>query len=181
MVCASYRGRGMRAAAIVIGVLLVVPAFARHVPKPAPPKPPANTATLRYPEAPTATVQIQSGATYRLTLTPHPSVHGVVSDIELVLQRQADPANAPNLLDPPGNWPGYQPYIFAATDFKAGAAAALYGASRSICRTASGLAVTIVIQDVATQKVVLEHRFVSMVVAVTVDAAPVVDGQTVCR
>lgn len=166
----------MKPAAIVIGVLLAVPAFAKHAPNPA-----VDTAILRYPEAPTANVQTASGILYRLALAPRPSVDGSVSNLELILQHQADPADAPNLFDPPGNWPGYQPYIFAATDFKAGAAASLFGVLRSVCRTGGGFAATIEVTSVATDKVVLEHRFAAMALRVVLADIPVKNGQPVCR
>jgi hypothetical protein len=175
----SFGGRGMKVAAIIIGILLIAPAaIAKHAPKHAAKPQPANTATLRFPEVPSAVVTTKSGAVYRVTLAPRPSVKGALVGLELVVQRQADPLEAANLLDPPGNWAGYQPYTFAATDFKSGPAQSMYGDARTICR--AGLKTAFTVQSTSVEKVVLEHHFVAMVVAVTLDDAMVEGEETRC-
>jgi hypothetical protein len=170
-------------AAVLVGIVMLLPALA------APPKhvrrlpPDLGKATLGYPGPATAVVKTKDGATYRLRLDALPNVHGTITDLVLVVQRADAGADAPNLIDPPGNWHGYQPYTFAATDFKAGPEHSLFGGTRSVCRFNSGIRVGIVVKEAAVGMVAesTERRFKALVLDVALEQTAVVDGHPVCN
>lgn len=56
-------------------------------------------------------------ARYTLRLIPENDTHHHVVVLTLALTRRDDQGLKSNLLEPPGRWHGYQPYIFAASDF----------------------------------------------------------------
>jgi hypothetical protein len=58
-----------------------------------------------------------SGANYKLRLIPENDVGHHVVVLSLALNKPDSQTPRLNLLEPPGRWHGYQPYIFAASDF----------------------------------------------------------------
>ena len=72
-------------------------------------------------------------------------VGGQLEGVDLVLQRPHDKADAPNLLEPPGNWHGLQAYMFAADDLAKGGQHLAFGEKRTITVNKLGLIVRIVV------------------------------------
>jgi hypothetical protein len=64
-----------------------------------------------------AHVKWQAGITYTLSLQPEHETQGNVIVLDLVLQ---DGPDRRNLLEPTSRWHGWEPFIFAASDFKDG-------------------------------------------------------------
>jgi hypothetical protein len=77
-------------------------------------------------------VRSPRGVTYRLSLVPELDVAKHVVVLDLVLQRIDEKISGANLLDSSGNRHGYQPYIFAASDFANGTQKSIYGRTRVI-------------------------------------------------
>ena len=73
-----------------------------------------------------------SGAVYRIFLTPELDVGKHVAVLDLVLQRLGREKDETNLMDPTGKLHGYQPYIFAASDFSQGTQKSVFGELRTI-------------------------------------------------
>ncbi len=72
------------------------------------------------------------GVAYRLSLMPELDVGGHVVVLDLVLQRINTRRSNWNLLYPTGNWHGYQPFFFGASDFARGVQNSIYGDLRVI-------------------------------------------------
>lgn len=169
-------------AAVLIGVLLLFPAFAappKHVRHPAQNP---DVATLNYPAQAATLVKAKDGATYKLHLDAVPTVHGTIADLVLVVQRADAADDSPNLLDPPGNWHGYQAYTFAATDFKDGADKSLFGMKRVVCRLGAAITVEIAVTQSAVELVpqTTEWRFKAMEIEVVVRQVSAPDGVAAC-
>jgi hypothetical protein len=88
------------------------------------------------------------GVTYRLSLVPEPDVKKHVVVLDLVLQKPGQTEDDPNLLDSTGNLHGYQPHIFAASDFAGGAQKSAYGESRVIDLPKLGMQMRVKVSDV---------------------------------
>jgi hypothetical protein len=88
------------------------------------------------------------GITYRLSLIPDIDVGKHVVVLDLALQRPGEGADGTNLLDSTGKLHGYQPYVFAASDFAGGAQRSAYGDSREIVLQKLGVALHIKVADV---------------------------------
>ena len=85
---------------------------------------------------------------YVLSLEPQVDTAKHVIGLDVVL-RDADKPNADeNLLDPPGEWHGLQPYSFMASDLVNGPRGSAFGSRRSIAVTNRGLSIGIRILDV---------------------------------
>jgi len=67
-----------------------------------------------------------------VSLEPYFDVGHHPVTVELVLHRQGDKADAPNLLDPTGSRHGLQAYDFAADDLARGPKQSAFGESRTI-------------------------------------------------
>jgi hypothetical protein len=84
---------------------------------------------------------------YRLFFDPQRDVSGILVGVDLVL---SDSMHGPglNLLNPPGNWHGLQPYDFVASDFLHGPNKSGFGAHRVISVDRKGIVVDIDVLDV---------------------------------
>jgi hypothetical protein len=69
---------------------------------------------------------------YDFSLEPEFDIRHRLIVLTLALHRPGQEASAPNLLYENPNWLGYQPFIFAASDFVSGASKSLYGKCRKI-------------------------------------------------
>jgi len=83
---------------------------------------------------------------YTLMLEPQPDSDSYVSSVWLYLLPHAHghavkPSLRANLLAPPGNWHGYQQFMFAASDFVHGADKSLFGATRDFADAVTPLRV----------------------------------------
>ncbi len=88
------------------------------------------------------------GLTYRLSLVPDFDVRKHVVVLDLVLQGPGKNADDATLLDSTGNLHGYQPYVFAASDFVAGAQKSAYGESRVIDLRKRGMEMRVKVAEV---------------------------------
>lgn len=100
-------------------------------------KPASDEAVLSYSSTPSSVpgstlIKSPSGQTYRLSLMPERDVKNRIVVLELVLQPATRKKDHSNLLYPPGNWHGYQPFFFSASDFARGAQNSGYGRTRTI-------------------------------------------------
>jgi hypothetical protein len=75
---------------------------------------------------------LRGGTAYVLTLRPEKNFYGVLDHIELVMRRPRARADAPNLLEPPYRWHGWQEYDFNGIDFTQGLEHLLGGVTRTI-------------------------------------------------
>jgi hypothetical protein len=71
-------------------------------------------------------------AAYELTFELERDRNGDVEFVDLILRRSGTGANGHNLLEPIGNWHGYQDFMFGAWDYKNGITASLDGPTRHI-------------------------------------------------
>ena len=92
----------------------------------------SSQGVLSYPAKPSFLLKSPRGDTYRLSLVADFDVRRHVVTLDLVLQRPGKNVHDSNLLDSTGNLHGYQPYVFAASDFAGGAQKSAYGESRVI-------------------------------------------------
>lgn len=72
------------------------------------------------------------GVAYRFFLSPEFDTGRHIVVLDLVLQKLGSKKNESNLLDSTGKLHGYQPYIFAASDFANGAEKSVFGGVRTI-------------------------------------------------
>jgi hypothetical protein len=87
-----------------------------------------------------------AGRTYTLSLEPQYGIGRYTVGVSLVLQEGKEPHGQSNLLSPPGNWHGLQPYDFMAWDLRQGVAKSTFGARRSISVPSAGLTMHIDVQ-----------------------------------
>jgi len=87
---------------------------------------------------------------YVLTLQPDYAVGRYLVGVDMVLRRISDQSEDDNLLSPPGNWHGLQPYNFMAWDLRSGADKSAFGGMRDIVIKRLGLAVRIEVEKAAT-------------------------------
>lgn len=83
-------------------------------------------------ESTSSFLKAPSGTRYRLSLVPELDLGQHVVVLDLVLQKPGRETDDSNLLDVTGRLHGYQPYVFAASDFVRGAQKSVYGESRVI-------------------------------------------------
>jgi len=69
---------------------------------------------------------------YILSLEPEYDVNKRLLGVELTLRHAGQPNNAPNLLNPTGNWHGLQAFDFNADDLVNGVSKSAFGARRAI-------------------------------------------------
>jgi hypothetical protein len=81
-------------------------------------------------------------------MEPEADVGKHVIGVDLVLRNADEPKTDENLLSPPGNSHGLQPYNFVASDLLHGADRSVFGARRSIKVTSRKLNIVIQILDV---------------------------------
>jgi hypothetical protein len=72
-------------------------------------------------------------------------VGGQIEGVDLALTGLHDDADAPNLLEPAGNWHGLQAYMFAADDLAKGAQNFTFGEKRTIASNKLGLIIRITV------------------------------------
>jgi hypothetical protein len=85
---------------------------------------------------------------YVLSLEPDFDERHRVVTLEVVLRLAHDKGEAQNLLAPTGVWHGYQPYMFAGSDFALGPDKSVFGPRRTISVQRLGLVVRIVVSGV---------------------------------
>ena len=144
---------------------------------------PPTTVTVRYPSAMTAVVKAADGKPlYRLVLRVDHTVDNLPTNLSLALERANAKPGADNLLEPPGNWHGYQPFFFAADDFKDGAEKSFHGVSREFCRDATGLETVITVKSVAVKPTPEPDtvQFNSLVLEVKLQSGSLVNGKLAC-
>ncbi len=113
------------------------------------------------------------GVTYRLSLVPELDVKKHVVVLDLVLQKPGQTEDDPNLLDSTGNLHGYQPYVFAASDFAGGTQKSTYGESRVIDLPKLGMQMRIKVADVDVEPTsagasqVLGYQFDDLTLGIT--------------
>ena len=113
------------------------------------------------------------GVTYRLSLVPDFDVGKHVVVLDLVLRRPGVEGDDTNLLDSTGKLHGYQPYVFAASDFRGGAQKSAYGESRVIEVRELGMALRIKVAEVHVETTptgsshVLGYRFDDLILDIT--------------
>lgn len=88
-----------------------------------------------------------SGVTYQLSLVPELDVKKHVVVLDLLLQKPGQTEDDPNLLDSTGKLHGYQPYVFAASDFAGGIQKSAYGESRVIDLPKLGMQMRVKVAD----------------------------------
>jgi hypothetical protein len=88
------------------------------------------------------------GSRLFVTLFPEKDTAGRIVVIDLLIKSHDNPQSR-NLLEPPGNWHGYQPFFFAASDFRQGAERSTYGRSRIVHLPRVGADALITVTDVA--------------------------------
>jgi len=104
--------------------------------------------TVSYPAKPSFLLKSPRGVTYRLSLIPDFDVGKHAGVLELVLQKPGKKVGDRNLLDWTGKLHGYQPYVFAASDFVGGIQKSIYGKSRVINLQKLGMEIYIKVVDV---------------------------------
>jgi hypothetical protein len=85
---------------------------------------------------------------YVLSLEPQVDAGKHTIGIDLILRDAEEPTTDQNLLNPPGNWHGLQPYNFVANDLLQGADKSVFGRRRAIGVKSRGLDIVIQIRDV---------------------------------
>ena len=91
--------------------------------------------TLVFPLASKNSVALTSPTQHKILiaeLIPEQDVSGNTTVISLSIRKQSGPLVHHNLLEPADNWHGYQPFNFAASDFKRGAMFSMFGPSRIV-------------------------------------------------
>ena len=89
----------------------------------------------------------RTGVTYKVKLKADKDVEGRPAVVNLTLQQAGSPQDGRNLLEPPGNWHGMEPFSIAARDFNSGALPA-FGRHRKIPIQGSRSALLMDIKDV---------------------------------
>ncbi len=89
-----------------------------------------------------------AGLAYRLSLVPDFDVGRHVVVLDLLLQRSDAKNTNANLVDPTGRLHGYQPYVFAASDFAHGTKKSIYGDTRVMNLEKLGIAIRAKVVDV---------------------------------
>jgi hypothetical protein len=92
----------------------------------------------------------RTGKSYVMSLEPDPDADGRVSVVDLVLMPSADRGG--NLVEPPGNYRGLQPYDFAALDLRQGAARSVFGPVRRITIRGTARKLVVRIDDFALRR-----------------------------
>ena len=143
-----------------------------------------TTVTLRFPAATSAVIAAADGRpAYRLQLSVDPTVDDVASNLSLLLLPLNAPPDADNLLEPPGRWHGYQPFFFAADDFKNGPVKSFFGPVREFCRDRTGLNTVIAVKRaaVAPSRVPGTLAFRELILDISLKSAPALNGKLICR
>ncbi len=81
---------------------------------------------------------------YILSLRPDYAVGHRLTAVSLVLHHVGDQRDDRNLLSPPGNWHGIQPYVFSAFDLRNGVDRTVFGPIRKIA--IAELSLTVIIE-----------------------------------
>lgn len=87
------------------------------------------------------------GVAYRLFLSPELDTGKHIVVVDLVLQKLGSENGGTNLLDSTGRLHGYQPYIFAASDFSQGAQKSVFGGIRTIALDRLNMKLIIKVKD----------------------------------
>jgi len=104
---------------------------------------------------------------YKFSFEPERDVSGVLIGVNLVLSR---PGSSSNLLNPPRNWHGLQPYSFLANDLLHGPDKSTFGAQRMIKVENEGIVVKIEILNVDVRTAAKgEPQIDNLSLALTVD------------
>jgi hypothetical protein len=96
---------------------------------------------------------VQKKVAYNLAIDPEFDVDNHLVGLSLMLHRSGDKADAPNLLYENSNWHGYQPFIFAASDFAFGADKSIYGKQRTVRLKTLGLEIQIKVLKAAVSSI----------------------------
>lgn len=114
---------------------------------------PSNQVKLAYsaklsPHSKAILLRSPHGITYQLSLVPDSDGYGNVIVLDLFLQKPGVKPDHSNFLDWTGKLHGYQPYVFAASDFAGGAQKSMYGESRKIDLPKLGMQMRVKVLDV---------------------------------
>ena len=120
-------------------------------------------------------IRLRGGTTaYHLWLEPEKDADGRIYDLDLVLRPNAHGGKViQNLLEPPGNWHGYQIFMFGAWDFAKGADKSIYGATRDFGNALTPLRVKATVINVSVvrtpAKSVSDYEMASLDLRVEID------------
>jgi len=119
------------------------------------------------------------GTKYTLRLIPENDVGHHVVVLDVSLSRSNGKESKSNLLEPQGRWHGYQPYIFAASDFAQGGNGSQGQNSRTIDLPALGMQIEIAVTEVkvdptppSSSSKELPYQFTDLALEITTKSLP---------